>query len=108
MTTLEQVRGDKATWVVEATNGDGTPVASATARLTVRESLDLETDPIIDVTAAVVDGVAALVVPAADTETLENRTRRLQFQVEVTAPGDGPWTIDSGQYVIKPDLAVAP
>lgn len=109
MTTLEQIKGDEATWIVTATNADGSPVTGATARLTVRESLDLSAAPVIDVTADIVDGVAAIMVPAEATAGLANRTRRLSFDVQVeTTGGDGPWTIDSGLYVIRPEMAVAP
>ena len=35
MTTLQQVRGDKVSWIITATNADGSPVSGAIARLTV-------------------------------------------------------------------------
>lgn len=107
MTTLEQVRGDQAEWDVNAQNGDGTPVEDGTTvRLTVRSTYDTDVDPVINVTATTTDGSATLVVPAAVTEVLANRTHRLAFDVQLEGADAGPWTIDRGQYVILPEAAL--
>jgi hypothetical protein len=115
MSTLSMVHGDTAEFDSVIANAAG-PInlTGATIRFTAKASYeDLDAAAIVNIVSptdiTIVNAAAGMVhirIPPAATSAIPNVLRRLAFDLSVTKGAD-KWTVDSGQLIINPEVAIA-